>query len=161
SDLSEKYNILQGAMASSERIFRLLDTEPSILPPAHPYTPDAVRGAIEFDHVMFSYKAGEPVLRGLSFRVAPGETLAVVGHTGAGKSTLANRLLRFYDVDSGSVRVDGVDVREWDLPRLRRSIAMVLQDVFLFSGTVEQNIRLGEESITDEQVRQAAAEVHA
>ncbi len=161
SDLSEKYNILLGAMASSERIFRLLDTEPAILPPAHPYQPENIRGAIEFDHVVFSYKEGEPVLRGLTFRLEPGETLAVVGHTGAGKSTLANLLLRFYDVDSGAVRVDGVDVREWDAPRLRRSIAMVLQDVFLFSGTVAQNIRLGEESITDERVRWAAAEVHA
>jgi ATP-binding cassette subfamily B protein len=164
SDLSEKYNILLGAMASSERIFRLLDTEPAIVPPAQPYQPEGVggiRGAIEFDHVVFSYKEGEPVLRGLTFRLAPGETLAVVGHTGAGKSTLANLLLRFYDVDSGAVRVDGVDVREWDPARLRRSIAMVLQDVFLFSGTVAQNIRLGEESISDERVRWAAAEVHA
>jgi len=164
SDLSEKYNILLGAMASSERIFRLLDTEPAIVPPAHPFQPDAIRGvagAIEFDHVVFSYKEGEPVLRGLTFRLEPGETLAVVGHTGAGKSTLANLLLRFYDVDSGAVRVDGVDVREWDPARLRRSIAMVLQDVFLFSGTVAQNIRLGEESISEDRVRWAAAEVHA
>jgi ATP-binding cassette, subfamily B, multidrug efflux pump len=161
SDLSEKYNILQGAMASSERIFRLLDTEPAIRPPAQPYVPEIIRGAIEFDRVAFSYKEGEPVLRGISFRLQPGETLAVVGHTGAGKSTLANLLLRFYDVDSGAVRVDGVDVREWDPARLRRSIAMVLQDVFLFSGTVAQNVRLGEESITDERVRWAAAEVHA
>ena len=161
SDLSEKYNILQGAMASSERIFRLLDTTPSILPPAHPYQPERIRGALEFDCVVFSYNPDEPVLRGISFRADPGETLAVVGHTGAGKSTLANLLLRFYDVDSGAVRVDGVDVREWDLPSLRRSIAMVLQDVFLFSGTVAQNIRLGEEAITDDQLRSAAAEVHA
>jgi ATP-binding cassette subfamily B protein len=161
SDLSEKYNLLQGAMASSERIFRLLDTEPSIVPPAHPYGPEGVRGAIEFDRVAFSYKEGEPVLRGISFHVEPGETLAVVGHTGAGKSTLANLLLRFYDVDSGAVRVDGVDVREWDPARLRRSIAMVLQDVFLFSGNVADNIRLGEEAIDEERVRWAAAEVHA
>jgi ATP-binding cassette subfamily B protein len=161
SDLSEKYNILQGAMASSERIFRLLDTAPAIVQPADPYTPERIRGAIEFDGVAFSYKEGEPVLRGISFQVDPGETLAVVGHTGAGKSTLANLLLRFYDVDSGAVRVDGIDVREWDLPRLRRSVAMVLQDVFLFSGTVAANIRLGEESITDDRIRWAAAEVHA
>ena len=103
----------------------------------------------------------EPVLKGLSFRVRPGETLAVVGHTGAGKSTLANLLLRFYDIDRGAVRVDGVDVREWDLARLRRSVAMVLQDVFLFSGSVAANIRLGEEAIDDERVRWAAGEVHA
>lgn len=161
SDLSEKYNILQGAMASSERIFRLLDTEPQIQPPVDPYLPETIQGKIEFDHVAFSYKEGEPVLRGISFHVEPGETLAVVGHTGAGKSTLANLLLRFYDVDAGAVRVDGVDVRKWDPARLRRSIAMVLQDVFLFSGTVAANIRLGEESITDERIRWAAAEVHA
>ena len=137
SDLSEKYNILQGAMASSERIFRLLDTEPAIVA-AGASVPSRRRsaGRSSFDHVVFSYKEGEPVLRGITFRLEPGETLAVVGHTGAGKSTLANLLLRFYDVDSGAVRVDGVDVREWDLARLRRSIAMVLQDVFLFSGTV-------------------------
>jgi ATP-binding cassette, subfamily B, multidrug efflux pump len=161
SDLSEKYNILQGAMASSERIFRLLDTTPAIVQPAQPYRPERVQGAIDFADVHFSYNEGEPVLRGISFRVAPGDTLAVVGHTGAGKSTLANLLLRFYDVDSGAVRVDGVDVREWELPRLRRSIAMVLQDVFLFSGTVAANIRLGEQEIDAERIRWAAAEVHA
>jgi ATP-binding cassette subfamily B protein len=111
--------------------------------------------------VRFSYKEGEPVLKGISFRVEPGKTLAVVGHTGAGKSTLANLLLRFYDVEAGAVRVDGLDVREWDLPRLRKSVAMVLQDVFLFSGTVEANIRLGEPGIDAERVRWAAREVHA
>jgi len=161
SDLSEKYNILQGAMASSERIFQLLDTPVTIASPPEAYQPEVVRGEIEFDDVWFSYKEGEPVLRGVSFRVRPGETLAVVGHTGAGKSTLANLLLRFYDVDKGRVRVDGVDVREWDLARLRRSVAMVLQDVFLFAGSVAANIRLGEESIDDERVRWAAREVHA
>ncbi|HKV13069.1 MAG TPA: ABC transporter ATP-binding protein [Thermoanaerobaculia bacterium] len=161
ADLSEKYNILQGAMASSERIFRLLDTPATIVSPDRPYSPSRVQGEIEFDRVWFSYKEGEPVLKGLSFAVRPGETLAVVGHTGAGKSTLANLLLRFYDVDSGAVRVDKVDVREWDLPRLRSGIAMVLQDVFLFSGTVGNNIRLGEESIDDERLRWAAREVHA
>ena len=161
SDLSEKYNILQGAMASSERIFRLLDTPVSIASPAGAYSPERVEGDIELDDVRFSYKEGEPVLKGVSFRVRPGETLAVVGHTGAGKSTLANLLLRFYDIESGAVRVDGVDVRQWDLVRLRRGIAMVLQDVFLFSGSVAANIRLGEEAIDDERVRWAAGEVHA
>lgn len=161
SDLSEKYNILQGAMASSERIFKLLDEPVTIATPEGAYRPESVRGDIEFDDVRFSYKAGEPVLKGISFRVRPGETLAVVGHTGAGKSTLANLLLRFYDVEGGAVRVDGVDVRQWDLPRLRRSVAMVLQDVFLFAGTIGANIRLGEESITEERVRWAAGEVHA
>jgi ATP-binding cassette, subfamily B, multidrug efflux pump len=161
TDLSDKYNVLQAAMASSERIFQLLDTPVSITTPDGAWRPEKVQGQIEFDQVRFSYKQGEEVLRGISFRVNPGETLAVVGHTGAGKSTLANLLLRFYDVDSGAVRVDGVDVREWDLARLRRSVAMVLQDVFLFSGSLEANIRLGEESITDERVRWAAKEVHA
>ena len=161
TDLSEKYNVLQSAMASSERIFQLLDTPVVIASPAKAFRPETVHGDIEFDRVRFSYKEGEEVLRGISFRVKPGETLAVVGHTGAGKSTLANLLLRFYDVDSGAIRVDGVDVREWDLPRLRRSVAMVLQDVFLFSGTVGANIRLGEEAIDDERVRWAAGEVHA
>ncbi len=149
-------------MASSERIFKLLDTpvdDRRRRPDA--YAPEAVRGAIEFDRVWFAYKKDEPVLKGISFRVEPGETLAVVGHTGAGKSTLANLLLRFYDVDAGAVRVDGVDVREWDLRRLRRSVAMVLQDVFLFSGTIGENIRLGEESIDAERLRWAAREVHA
>jgi ATP-binding cassette subfamily B protein len=161
ADLSDKYNILQGAMASSERIFKLLDTEVTITSPAAAYSPPAIRGEIQFDDVWFSYKENEPVLKGISFRVQPGKTLAVVGHTGAGKSTLANLLLRFYDISSGTVRVDGVDVRQWDLPRLRKSIAMVLQDVFLFSGTVGANIRLGEEEIDTERIRWAAREVHA
>jgi ATP-binding cassette subfamily B multidrug efflux pump len=161
SDLSEKYNILQGAMASSERVFRLLDTPVPIESPPAAYAPARVRGAIELDGVRFSYKPGEPVLKGISFAVRPGETLAVVGHTGAGKSTLANLLLRFYDVEAGAVKVDGVDVREWSLPVLRRSIGMVLQDVFLFSGTVADNIRLGDSSIDDARLRWAAAEVRA
>lgn len=161
ADLSEKYNILQSAMASSERIFRVLDTPVEIASPPDAYRPATARGDIEFDRVHFGYRVEEPVLHGISFRVEPGETVAVVGHTGAGKSTLANLLLRFYDVTSGAVRVDGADVRQWDLERLRRSIGLVLQDVFLFSGTVAYNIRLGEESIDDARLRWAAAEVHA
>jgi ATP-binding cassette subfamily B multidrug efflux pump len=164
SDLSEKYNILQAAMASAERVFRVLDTPATLAAPAAAYAPAApaaVAGRVEFDQVRFSYNPGEPVLKGVSFRVEPGRTLAVVGHTGAGKSTLANLLLRFYDVDSGAVRVDGVDVRQWDLARLRRGIAMVLQDVFLFSGSIGANIRLGEEAIDGERMRWAAREVHA
>ncbi|MDY7094385.1 MAG: ABC transporter ATP-binding protein [Acidobacteriota bacterium] len=161
ADLSEKYNILQGAMASSERIFALLDRPVEIASPAEPYRPEKVEGAIEFDSVEFAYKEDEPVLRGISFRLEPGETLAVVGHTGAGKSTLANLLLRFYDVDQGAVRLDGVDVREWDLDRLRRSVGMVLQDVFLFSGTIGANIGLGESSVDEERLRWAAGEVRA
>jgi ATP-binding cassette, subfamily B, multidrug efflux pump len=161
SDLSEKYNILQGAMAASERIFGLLDAPVEIAAPEESHRPERVRGSIEFRDVRFSYKPGEPVLKGISFRVEPGETLAVVGHTGAGKSTLANLLLRFYDVEGGAVAVDGVDVRHWDLAALRRSVGLVLQDVFLFSGTVGDNIRLGEKSIDEARLRWAAAEVHA
>ena len=160
ADLSEKYNILQAAMASSERIFRLLDTESTVVPPADGHRPAVVRGEVEFDGVEFEYKPGEPVLRGVSFRVAPGETLAVVGHTGAGKSTLANLLLRFYDVNGGAVRLDGRDVREWDLSTLRRSVGLVLQDVFLFAGTIGQNVRLGAE-IDDARMHWAAREAQA
>jgi ATP-binding cassette subfamily B multidrug efflux pump len=161
ADLSERYNTLQAAMASAERIFRLLDTQVDIESPPGAYAPAEVRGSVELDRVVFSYKPGEPVLKGVSFRVEAGERLAIVGHTGAGKSTLANLLLRFYDVDSGAVRVDGVDVREWSLPVLRRSIGMVLQDVFLFAGTVAENIRLGDPAIDDARLLWAAGEVHA
>ncbi len=161
ADLSEKYNILQGAMASAERVFGLLDTEPEIADGMEPSTPDRILGAVEFDDVRFSYIDDEPVLRGVSFRVEPGETVAVVGHTGAGKSTLANLLLRFYDVDSGRVLVDGVEVRRWRLEELRSTVGLVLQDVFLFSGTIADNIRLGDESIDDEAIRAAAREVDA
>ena len=178
SDLSEKYNILQAAMASSERIFRLLDRRPAIVSPADAWSPPAgegrgavagtgVRGDLEFDRVSFAYKTGEPVLEEVSFQVAAGEMVAVVGHTGAGKSTLTNLLLRFYDVADGAVRVDGVDVRRWRLETLRASVGMVLQDVFLFSGTVAGNVRLGavpgedERAIDDERVRWAAREVEA
>ncbi len=161
ADLAEKYNILQSAMASSERIFELLDTELDITSPGDAYHPVAVRGELEVERVSFAYKAGEPVLRDVSFRVAAGETVAIVGHTGAGKSTLVNLLLRFYDVDSGSVAIDGVDVRRWHLQAMRRGFAMVLQDVFLFSGDIASNIRLGDASISDQDLRRAAAEVHA
>ncbi len=161
ADLAEKYNILQGAMASSERIFELLDTEIDITSPPDAHRPAEVRGELELDRVSFAYKAGEPVIQDVSFRVGAGETVAIVGHTGAGKSTLVNLLQRFYDVDAGSVRVDGVDVRRWHLETMRRGFAMVLQDVFLFSGDIASNIRLGDASISDEDLRRAAAEVHA
>ncbi len=161
ADLSDKYNILQAAMAASERTFRVLDTPVEIEAPAEPYAPERVRGAISFEGVSFAYKAGEPVLHDVGFSVEPGETLAIVGHTGAGKSTLANLLLRFYDVAEGRVSVDGVDVRRWDLRVLRQSIGLVLQDVFLFSGTVERNIRLDEERVDAERIRWASREVQA
>ncbi len=161
ADLSEKYNVLQGAMASSERIFELLATEIDIASPPDAHRPGSVRGELAVEKVSFAYKAGEPVLENVSFRVAAGETVAIVGHTGAGKSTLVNLLQRFYDVDRGSISIDGVDVRKWHLQTMRQSFAMVLQDVFLFSGDVASNIHLGNASIDDEQLRRAAAEVHA
>jgi ATP-binding cassette subfamily B protein len=159
-DLSEKYNILQGAMAASERIFKLLDTQPGIVAPAAPVVvPDGPLD-IEFDRVWFAYNDEDWVLRDVSFRVAPGETLAVVGHTGAGKTTLTNLLMRFYDVQRGSVRVGGVDVRQFDPIELRRRFGVVLQDPYLFTGTVESNIRLGTESVTSSRVRDAAEQVN-
>ncbi len=174
-DLSEKYNILQSAMASSERVFRLLDTKVEVESPA--IAKDAAGpGRIEFDHVSFYYRtvpernadgelnpnAGEPdwVLKDVSFAVEPGKTAAIVGHTGAGKTTMISLLLRFYDVQKGAVRIDGVDVRDMDLTELRRRFGVVLQDPFLFTGTIEQNIRLGSEYITDEQVERAAEDVN-
>ncbi len=159
-DLSEKYNILQGAMASSERIFKLLDTEPSILPPAAPRAVEREIAAIEFDHVWFAYKEDDWILQDVSFRISPGETVAVVGHTGAGKTTIISLLLRFYDVQRGSIRIGGVDIREFDPLDLRRQFGVVLQDPYLFTGTVGENIRLGTESIRQEEIEAAAEQVN-
>ena len=159
-DLSEKYNILQGAMASSERIFKLLDTQPTILAPANPRPAPATISTIEFDHVWFAYKDDDWVLQDVSFTIEPGETIAVVGHTGAGKTTLISLLLRFYDIQKGSIRVGGVDLRDLDPLDLRRQFGVVLQDPFLFTGTIEENIRLGTESIRDEEVEAAAGQVN-
>ncbi len=217
-DLSEKYNILQSAMASSERIFKLLDTRPEIVSKPSAKLPEGP-GLVEFDHVWFAYRRiplddatppeavakikpavgadnptsanygryGEPadmghgdapgtstpatanaagvgdwdwVLRDVSFTVKPGETAAVVGHTGAGKTTLISLLLRFYDVQQGAIRLDGVDIRELDLQALRRKFGVVLQDPFLFSGTIESNIRLGSEDVDLADVERAAEEVN-
>jgi ATP-binding cassette subfamily B multidrug efflux pump len=160
SDLSEKFNMLQGAMASSERIFRLLDTAPTISSPATPSSPPATAGRIAFQNVSFAYNGTDFVLKDVSFDVKPGERVGIVGATGAGKSTIINLLLRFYDVTSGRILIDGVDIREMQLPELRRLFSLVLQDVHLFSGTIASNIRLGE-TIPDEQVQAAAAAVHA
>ena len=159
-DLSEKYNILQGAMASSERVFKLLDTKATILAPAAPRPAPAAIAAIEFDHVWFAYKAEDWVLRDVSFTIAPNETIAVVGHTGAGKTTLIALLLRFYDVRKGSIRIGGTDIREFDPLDLRRQFGVVLQDPFLFTGTIEDNIRLGTETIRAEEVEAAAEQVN-
>lgn len=161
SDLSEKYTILQSAMASSERIFKLLDTEPAIVSPAGNKVVSVQKGSIEFRDVSFAYKSGEQVLHNVSFKVEPGEKVAVVGATGAGKSTIISLLSRFYDVQDGEILVDGENIRNFDLQGLRRSIGIVLQDVFLFSGSVAENIRLGNSNISDQQVHRAAETVHA
>ena len=160
-DLSEKYNILQSAMAAGERVFKLLDTKIEVTSPAIAKEPRGP-GRIEFDHVWFAYNAGEPdwVLRDVSFVLEPGETIAVVGHTGAGKTTLISLLMRFYDVQRGAVRIDGVDIKEMNLDDLRGRFGVVLQDPFLFSGTVEGNIRLGTARIQDQDVEQAAEDVN-
>ena len=196
-DFSEKYNILQSAMAASERVFKLLDTPAEITETAVTKTPQGP-GRIEFDGVWFAYRSvptgevekaksdatagdgavrhrsgqvrathgdtesGEPdwVLRDVSFTIEPGETAAIVGHTGAGKTTIISLLLRFYDVQRGAIRIDGVDIKDMPLGDLRRRFGVVLQDPFLFTGTVEGNIRLGTDWISDEQVRQAAEDVN-
>jgi ATP-binding cassette subfamily B multidrug efflux pump len=159
-DLSEKYNILQGAMAASERIFKLLDTHPAIVsPPAAAAFPEGAVD-VEFDHVWFAYNGEDWVLRDVSFHVAAGENIAIVGHTGAGKTTLANLLLRFYDVQRGAIRIGGIDVRRFGLKDLRRHFGVVLQDAYLFTGTLETNIRLGTPGITGEDVRLAADQVN-
>ncbi len=188
-DLSEKYNILQSAMAAGERVFKLLDTKVEVTSPAVTKRPQGV-GRVEFDHVWFAYgsrpaapqaadsssrpeRAGAPVptlgtdegepdwiLRDVSFVLEPGETIAVVGHTGAGKTTLISLLMRFYDVQRGAIRIDGVDIKDMELDDLRSRFGVVLQDPFLFSGTVEGNIRLGTARIQDEDVEQAAEDVN-
>jgi len=160
-DLAEKYNILQAAMASSERIFRLLDEPVTVADPPEPVRAARVRGEIEFRDVWFAYEPDDWVLRGVSFRIRPGESVAFVGHTGAGKSSIINLITRFYDPQRGQVLVDGIDVRAWAQQDLRRHIGLVQQDVFLFSGTVEDNIRLGTRSISDAEVRRAAEFVNA
>jgi ATP-binding cassette subfamily B protein len=159
-DLSDKYNILQAAMASSERIFKLLDTPVTIVDPAEPRELPEPYGEVEFRKVGFAYQDGHKVLDDVSFTLSPGETVAVVGHTGAGKTTLTNLLLRFYDVREGSITFDGIDIRNLRLRDLRKNFGIVLQDPFLFSGTIASNIRLGAESITDAQVRSAAQQVN-
>ena len=160
-DISDKYNVFQAALVASHRIFRTLDLPVAVTSPAEPRREGRARGRIEFRDVWFAYHEDEWVLKNVSFTVEPGQTIALVGHTGSGKTTITNLLMRFYDVQRGQILLDGVDVREWDLQSLRENFAVVLQDVFLFSGTVEGNIRLGREDITAERVRWAAREVHA
>lgn len=159
-DLSERYNVLQGAMAASERIFELLDTTPAIASPPVPGPPPTPSGEVVFDEVRFSYLPGDEVLRGISFRIAPGESVALVGPTGAGKTTITGLLTRFYDVNAGAVRVDGLDVRAWELGALRRRIGVVQQESFLFSGGLSLNVGL-REGLPDERVRWALETVGA
>ncbi len=159
-DLSDKYNILQAAMASSERVFRLLDTPVKISDSSQPKKLAEVRGRVEFRNVGFAYRDNHRVLENVSFTIEPGETVAVVGHTGAGKTTLTNLLLRFYDVQEGAILFDGVDIRDLSLRDLRSNFGIVLQDPFLFSGTIAGNIRLGTEGISDRQVRDAVRRVN-
>ena len=159
-DLSDKYNILQAAMASSERVFKLLDTPAEIVAPAAPREVPGAQAEIEFDHVWFAYKDEDWVLRDVSFRIEPGETIAIVGHTGAGKTTMISLLLRFYDVQRGAIRIGGVDVREVDPLELRRHFGVVLQDPYLFTGTIEDNIRLGTDGIEREDIEEAAEQVN-
>ncbi len=162
SDLSEKFNILQAAMASSERIFGLLDTQVEIMSPSRERArPGAAPARITFDNVSFAYAGADHVLRDVSFQVAPGERVAIVGATGAGKTTLINLLMRFYDVSKGRILIDGVDIRELPLPELRSLFGLVLQDVYLFSGTIADNVRLGHDAISDRDIERAIASVHA
>jgi ATP-binding cassette subfamily B protein len=185
-DLSDKYNILQAAMAACERIFKLLDTAPEIVSPANPRPGDG-SNRIEFHHVWFTYQKLTPeqnafidrasespdtarqlaartdiewILKDVSFTIEPGQTVAIVGHTGAGKTTLTSLMMRFYDVTAGSIRLDGVDLRELDLAALRSHFAVVLQDPFLFAGTIAENIRFGNDAITEAALRQAARDVN-
>ena len=189
-DLSDKYNILQAAMAACERIFKLMDSQPAIVSPAHP-TPGDGSNRIEFEHVWFTYQklsdeqkalifaianssapnaeiaarlaaieGIEWILKDVSFTIEPGQTVAIVGHTGAGKTTLTSLMMRFYEVTAGRILLDGVDLRDHDLTELRKHFAVVLQDPFLFSGTIGENIRLGNEQIDDQTMRRAARDVN-
>jgi ATP-binding cassette subfamily B multidrug efflux pump len=162
SDMSEKFNVLQSAMASSERIFKLLDEPVAIESPAQPKRrPAPAGGHIRFEDVWFAYNGEDWVLKGISFDVKPGERVGIVGATGSGKTTLINLLLRFYDVQRGRITIDGVDIRELELTDVRGLFSLVLQDVHLFSGTIADNIRLGNPSIDDDRIRRAARAVHA
>lgn len=160
-DISDKYNVLQAAVVASHRIFKTLDLPIAITSPEKPRKSGRARGVIEFENVWFAYKGEDWVLKDVSFKVTPGQSIALVGHTGSGKSTITNLLMRFYDVQRGRILMDGVDLREWDLKSLRENFAVVLQEIFLFSGTIEGNIRLGREDISEDRVKWAAKEVSA
>jgi ATP-binding cassette subfamily B protein len=160
-DFSQKYAVMQSAMSSAERIFHLLDTPVTIESPKSGTTPKPFRGQVVFDNVWFHYKPDAPVLKGVSFRIEPGEKIAVVGATGSGKTTTIKLLNRFYDIQKGSIKVSGVDVRDWNLKALRRHIGVVLQDVFLFSGVIGSNLALGDRSIALERIEKAVRAANA
>ena len=160
-DFSQKYAVMQSAMSSAERIFQLLDTPVSIESPKNAVIPKPFRGEVIFDNVWFHYKADDPVLKGVSFRIEPGERIAVVGATGSGKTTTIKLLNRFYDIQKGSIKVSGVDVRQWNLQALRQHIGVVLQDVFLFSGDIHTNLALGNRSIAMDRIEHAARSANA
>lgn len=160
-NLSDKFNILQAAIVASHRVFVLLDEEIEIKQPAIIKKAEKAVGKIEFKNVWFAYSEEDWVLKNVSFTINAGESVALVGHTGSGKTTVTNLLMRFYDVNKGKILLDGVDIKDWDLKILRENFAVVLQDVFLFSGSIENNIKLGNEKITDKKVRWAAKEVNA
>lgn len=160
-NLSDKFNVLQAAIVASHRVFLLLDEKIEIESPKEIKKADKATGKIEFKNVWFAYNENDWVLKDVSFTVEPGESVALVGHTGSGKTTVTNLLMRFYDIQKGKILLDGVDVRDWDLKALHENFAVVLQDVFLFSGSVADNIRLGNKEISDEKIRWAAKEVHA
>ncbi|MDH7490042.1 MAG: ABC transporter ATP-binding protein [Anaerolineae bacterium] len=160
-DLSQRYNTLQATMAAGERIFELLDTPPDIADPPDAVDMPPMRGEVEFDHVHFSYDDTTVVLDDLSLHIAPGQTVAFVGATGAGKTSLIKLIGRFYDVDAGAIRVDGLDVRRWRLASLRGQMSIVLQEPFLFTGTIRENIRYGRLDATDAEVEEAARAVGA
>jgi ATP-binding cassette, subfamily B, multidrug efflux pump len=160
-DLSEKYNIMQTAMASSERIFKLLDNDTFIRNPENPVPLTNVKGDIEFRNVWFAYNDEDYILKDISFKIKPGETVAIVGHTGAGKTSIINILTRFYDINKGEILLDGINISHTDKRDLRKNISTVLQDVFLFSGDIKSNISMGNENIPEERIKEAARVVGA
>ena len=163
-DISDKYNILQAAVIASERVFKLLDTPDGITSPEKPATAVSTsinKGRIEFRDVWFAYKDEDWILKDVSFVVEPGASIAFVGATGSGKTTITNLLMRFYDIQRGEIFLDGLNIKDWDLQKLRKNFAVVLQDVFLFSGDVASNIRLGNQAVTESRVEWAAGEVRA
>ena len=161
--LADKFSIMQSAMAATERVFGLLETEPEIVTPPNPYkpSPEQIRGKVEFRNVWFAYNEGEWVLKDVSFIAEQGEKIAIVGATGAGKTTITALLTRMYDIHRGQILIDDVDIKRWDIETLRKSVGIVLQDVFLFSTNIRENIRLGDENISEDKITRAAKIVNA